>query len=36
VKLDRSAYAGLTKKDISRGEWRFLKKEELVLLKHFK
>ncbi|MDH4089502.1 MAG: rRNA pseudouridine synthase [Cyclobacteriaceae bacterium] len=36
VKLDRSVYAGLNKKDISRGEWRFLKKEELVLLKHFK
>jgi len=36
MKLDRSAYAGLTKKDIGRGEWRFLKKEELVHLKHFK
>ena len=36
VKLDRTAYAGLTKKDIGRGEWRFLKKEELVLLKHYK
>lgn len=35
VKLDRSVYAGLNKKDIGRGEWRFLKKEELVLLKHF-
>lgn len=36
VKLDRSLYAGLTKKDLGRGEWRFLTKEELVLLKHFK
>lgn len=35
VKLDRSVYAGLNKKDLGRGEWRFLKKEELVLLKHF-
>ncbi len=35
VKLDRSVYAGLNKKDLSRGDWRFLKKEELVLLKHF-
>jgi len=34
VKLDRSVYAGLTKKDLGRGEWRFLKNEELVILKH--
>ena len=34
LKLDRSVYAGLTKKDLGRGEWRFLKKEELVILKH--
>ncbi|MBL0741860.1 rRNA pseudouridine synthase [Chryseolinea sp. Jin1] len=36
VKLDRSVYAGLNKKDLSRGDWRFLTKEELILLKHFK
>ena len=24
VKLDRSVYAGLDKKDLGRGEWRFL------------
>ncbi|HMG90609.1 MAG TPA: pseudouridine synthase [Chryseolinea sp.] len=36
VKLDRSVYAGLTKKDLGRGEWRFLKSEELVILKHYK
>jgi len=36
VKLDRSVYAGLDKKDLSRGQWRFLKKEEIVMLKHYK
>lgn len=36
VKLDRSVYAGLDKKDLGRGEWRFLTKEELVRLKHYK
>ena len=34
LKLDRSVYAGLTKKELGRGEWRFLKSEELVILKH--
>jgi 23S rRNA pseudouridine2605 synthase len=36
LKLDRTAYAGLDKKDLPRGEWRFLKKEEVLRLKHFK
>ncbi|HEY3402012.1 MAG TPA: pseudouridine synthase [Ohtaekwangia sp.] len=36
VRLDRSVYAGLDKKDLGRGEWRFLKKEEVVRLKHYK
>jgi 23S rRNA pseudouridine2605 synthase len=36
VKLDRSVYAGLDKKDLPRGHWRHLKKEEIVRLKHFK
>jgi 23S rRNA pseudouridine2605 synthase len=36
VKLDRSVYAGLDKKDTPRGQWRFLKAEEIVRLKHFK
>jgi 23S rRNA pseudouridine2605 synthase len=36
VRLDRVAYAGLDKKDITRGQWRFLKPEEIVMLKHFK
>ncbi len=36
VKLDRVVYAGLDKKDLTRGQWRFLKPEEIVRLKHFK
>jgi 23S rRNA pseudouridine2605 synthase len=28
-KLDRVYYAGLTKKDLPRGEWRFLRQEEI-------
>lgn len=35
-RLDRVAYAGLDKKDIGRGQWRFLKPEEVVRLKHFR
>lgn len=35
-KLDRVMYAGLTKKNVSRGKWRFLTEREVVLLKHFK
>jgi len=34
VKLDRVVYAGLDKKNLGRGEWRFLKQEEVVKLKH--
>ena len=33
VKLDRVYYAGLTKKDLPRGEWRFLRKDEVNILK---
>lgn len=36
VRLDRVVYAGLDKKDLPRGEWRFLKPEEIIKLKHFK
>ncbi|HEX8040346.1 MAG TPA: hypothetical protein VF490_14410, partial [Chryseosolibacter sp.] len=36
VKLDRTVYAGLDKKDLGRGEWRFLTREEIIHLKHFK
>ena len=35
VKLDRVYYAGLTKKDIPRGMYRFLKEEEVRMLKYF-
>lgn len=35
-KLDRTIYAGLDKKELSRGQWRFLTKEEIIHLKHFK
>ncbi|SHN42917.1 pseudouridine synthase [Chitinophaga sp. CF418] len=35
-KLDRVTYAGLTKKNINRGKWRFLTEKEIILLKHFK
>ncbi|RYY36248.1 MAG: pseudouridine synthase [Sphingobacteriaceae bacterium] len=34
VKLDRVVYAGLTKKDLPRGRWRFLEEKELIQLKH--
>ena len=33
--LDRIYYAGLTKKDIRRGTYRFLKEKEIIMLKHF-
>lgn len=36
VKLDRVMYAGLTKKNVPRGKWRFLTDHEIVLLRHFK
>jgi len=36
VKLDRVVYAGLDKTDLKRGQWRFLKSDEIVRLKHFK
>lgn len=36
IKLDRVVYAGLDKKDLKRGQWRFLKNDEIVRLKHFK
>ncbi|MCK7557883.1 rRNA pseudouridine synthase [Chitinophaga sedimenti] len=35
-KLDRVMYAGLTKKNVNRGKWRFLTEKEVILLKHFK
>ena len=33
VKLDRVYYAGLTKKDLPRGKWRFLTEKEVIRLK---
>ncbi len=35
VKLDRSVYASLDKKDLPRGNWRFLRQDEVIRLKHF-
>ena len=32
-KLDRVYYAGLTKKNLKRGEWRFLTRDEVMRLK---
>src|SRR5690554_934201 len=33
-KLDRVMYANLTKKNLPRGKWRFLSKQEVINLKH--
>ncbi|WP_073281051.1 pseudouridine synthase [Hymenobacter psychrotolerans] len=35
VALDRVQYAGLTKKDLPRGKWRFLNEKEVIRLKYF-
>jgi 23S rRNA pseudouridine2605 synthase len=34
-RLDRVYYAGLTKKDLPRGRWRHLTKQEVIMLRHF-
>ncbi len=34
LKLDRTTYAGLDKKDLPRGRWRFLNEKELIRLKY--
>lgn len=36
LKLDRSVYAGLDKRDLPRGKWRFLTREEVIRLKHLR
>lgn len=36
LRLDRVMYAGLTKKDLPRGNWRHLSKAEVIRLKHLK
>jgi 23S rRNA pseudouridine2605 synthase len=33
--LDRVVFAGLTKKNVDRGKWRFLTEKEVRDLKHF-
>ncbi len=33
VRLDRVIFAGLTKKDLPRGRWRFLEESEINILK---
>ena len=33
--LDRVMYAGLTKKNVQRGKWRFLTEKEVRILRHF-
>ncbi len=35
LKLDRVYFGGLTKKDLPRGKFRFLKPQEIIMLKHF-
>ena len=35
INLDRTYYAGLTKKDLPRGRHRPLTKQEIIMLKHF-
>lgn len=35
VSLDRVQYASLTKKDVPRGEWRYLTEKEVIRLKYF-
>lgn len=34
TKLDRTSYAGLTKKELPRGKWRFLEPKEVIKLKY--
>jgi 23S rRNA pseudouridine2605 synthase len=33
VKLDRVQFAGLTKKNLRRGDWRFLTEQEVEMLR---
>ena len=35
LRLDRTYYAGLTKKDLPRGHYRKLTRQEIIMLKHF-
>ena len=33
LRLDRTVFAGITKKDTPRGKWRMLNESEVILLK---
>ncbi len=35
IRLDRTYYAGLTKKDLPRGHYRPLTEQEIIMIKHF-
>ena len=35
LRIDRVAFAGLTKKNLPRGKFRFLLQQEVIMLKHF-
>lgn len=35
MRLDRVLYAGLTKKNVPRGKWRYLSEKEVIFLKYF-
>jgi 23S rRNA pseudouridine2605 synthase len=35
-KLDRTMYAGLDKRDLPRGKWRYLTQQEVIRLKHYR
>ena len=34
LKIDRVTFAGLTKKNLPRGNWRFLTQQEIINLKN--
>jgi 23S rRNA pseudouridine2605 synthase len=34
LKIDRVAFAGLTKKNLPRGNWRFLTEQEIINMKN--
>ena len=34
LKVDRVTFAGLTKKNLPRGDWRFLTEQEIINLKN--
>jgi 23S rRNA pseudouridine2605 synthase len=35
AKLDRASIAGITKKGLGRGQWRYLTQQEVIRLKYF-